>query len=115
MDEIFWDETVQSADAEDQHLEARNSRPVDLDVQVQNKDDLEKPLPASLPVLCTYVPGTNEPPSESQETEVSNADLPAPRRRMTPGGEPLDPVPAVGPKAAIKPTGVRFLVPTNSR
>jgi hypothetical protein len=109
MDEIFWDEAGESAVLEDPPVEARASSPEGSDLQIQDNDRPEEPPPASLHVVCTYVPNKSDQPSKSQDIAVKDGGLPAPNRRVTPDDGMRDRPTAATVKVGITPAGVRFL------
>jgi hypothetical protein len=109
MDETFWDEAVESAVLEDLPVEARTSSPEGSDLQIHDKDRPKEPSPASLHVVCTYVPNKSGQPSKSQDIAVKDGGLPAPNRRVTLDNRLLDRPAAATATLGIEPAGVRFL------
>ncbi len=116
MNAAFRDapEEPSNRDAPQDHPPAASPAQQDAPVNVEYDGP---PLPfASLQhAVCTHEAGENRDSTASQVLEVPEVPLPTPKGRVMLNEPPQNTIPAAKPLASLKPAGVQFLRPAESR
>jgi len=116
MNAAFRDapEEPSKRDAPEDHPPAASLAEQDAHVNVAY-DGPAHPLASLQHAVCTHEAGENRDSPASQVREAPEVPLSPPKRRVMLNEPPQNTIPAAKPLASLKPAGVQFLRPTESR